>query len=333
MKIAFNVCKCGLGNNGGSQTIVRMSNALWIRGHEVYIFSDIDNFFTWENLHQSIFKKVPKNPDKWPDVDVIISTGYHTIKDAIKYSERTGARHLSWLRGWERWQAPEETLIEIYSHPNIELIANSEWIVEHVSNNTRKNCHLVYSGIPYSTFKNYNNRKSGKTVIGGLAHFTKSTKGWRTFLQLATSMRVKSLRNFEFAAMGDNQIGDRSIISTYVCQPTFKEKVDFYNKIDIWVSTSVLEGLHIPPMEAGLCGAAIVVPDIVEGGTGDYAIDGYSCYKYPVGNVDMLIKWILHLSMDENMRKKFSENLTGIVKNKIGDVHVNAERLENILNG
>ena len=37
MRITFNLINCGLGNNGGTQTIVRSANTLRELGHDVFI--------------------------------------------------------------------------------------------------------------------------------------------------------------------------------------------------------------------------------------------------------------------------------------------------------
>ena len=43
MSICFNMLGCGLGNNGGSQTIIKSSETLNNLGTKSHIVSDIDN--------------------------------------------------------------------------------------------------------------------------------------------------------------------------------------------------------------------------------------------------------------------------------------------------
>jgi len=50
MKINFNLMKCGLGDNGGSQTIIKTANKLSEFGHDVKIVDTIENKHTWNKL-------------------------------------------------------------------------------------------------------------------------------------------------------------------------------------------------------------------------------------------------------------------------------------------
>ena len=50
MRILFNSVNCGLGNNGGSSTIVHSANTLIELGHDVKIIDSMRNQFTWFEL-------------------------------------------------------------------------------------------------------------------------------------------------------------------------------------------------------------------------------------------------------------------------------------------
>ena len=46
MRIIFSLLDCGLANNGGSQTIIRMAEELKSIGNDVIIATNVNNF-TW----------------------------------------------------------------------------------------------------------------------------------------------------------------------------------------------------------------------------------------------------------------------------------------------
>ena len=50
------------------------------------------------------------------------------------------------------------------------------------------------------------------------------------------------------------------------------EKNDFYNYVDIWLSPSMSEGLHLPPAEAGLTACPTVATTAELSGMQDYVI-------------------------------------------------------------
>jgi glycosyltransferase involved in cell wall biosynthesis len=45
-----------------------------------------------------------------------------------------------------------------------------------------------------------------------------------------------------------------------------------FNHVDIWLATSMLEGLHMPPAEAMITGCPVVGTDAEMSGTEDYLV-------------------------------------------------------------
>ena len=79
MKIIFNLFDTGLGNNGGSHTLVRSANTLVSLGHDVTIVDSVPNCYSWSPFK---FKHlVVKNVNEFPNGDVVTAPGKELIVD------------------------------------------------------------------------------------------------------------------------------------------------------------------------------------------------------------------------------------------------------------
>ena len=73
MRIIFDLRRVGLGDNGGSSTIVNSANTLVDLGHDVVVFDSIKNQHTWTPLKAEHI--ITGKNRKIPDADFIIATG------------------------------------------------------------------------------------------------------------------------------------------------------------------------------------------------------------------------------------------------------------------
>jgi glycosyltransferase involved in cell wall biosynthesis len=79
-----------------------------------------------------------------------------------------------------------------------------------------------------------------------------------------------------------------------------------YCSAQIFVSASRLEGCQLPPMEAMVCGCAVVATNV--GGVPDYAIDGETILCAPSKNPEILSQKIIQLIENEGLRRRIAEN-------------------------
>lgn len=285
MKIVFNVHDVGLGNNGGSRTIIRSAQTLINLGHEVYIAGSI-NRATWWKPDVPFVKKIP-------ECDAIIATGYHSVKSSLKF--KNAKTHLWYVRGHEVWQAKDEELWKMYaSYPNI--ITNVGWIHKALADRSIES-KIIYQGIDYEDF--YKCREPD-LVIGGL-HHKKASKRSQDCLEISkrSGFPLRML-NRDFSG------GEASSLR------------NFYGSCAVWISSSENEGLQNVPIEATLCGAALVLTDHHMGGTSDYAIHEKNCLIYPARNLKVAANHVKNLMQDQSLRKRLRANAEQAVKEVIG---------------
>jgi glycosyltransferase involved in cell wall biosynthesis len=271
MKINFSLLNTGLGNNGGSQTIVRSANTLTNLGHEVHIIDSGKNQYTWDKLLCD--HVVVKDEYLVPSADVIIATGFKSVQPTMNLPDRCGLKCI-WIRGWELWQMKEEEIVDKILKTHTIKFVNGIGLYEKLKN-YNVDSFIIRPGTDFDDFQPLNQRRNRKyVVLGGLFHFKHKTKRTDWILDTAQGLKKRfgdgSIKLWMF---GTNEDPFLSVINKYIPQPTMKEKNDFYNGVDIWLSPSMLEGLHIVPQEAMLTECCVLTTDCQLNGTRDYIQD------------------------------------------------------------
>ena len=75
-----------------------------------------------------------------------------------------------------------------------------------------------------------------------------------------------------------------------------------YSSADVFVSSSLYEGLNLPPLEAMACGTPVAMTD--SGGSREYARDGVNALVVPRGDAEALARAIEKLLLDEELRAR-----------------------------
>ena len=333
MKIIFNLIGCNLGNNGGSQTIIRMAEELKNIGHDV-IVATVKNNFTWFQPSEGLIK-LYNNIEEVPECDFIIATACSTVKSTLQYPKLPIGRKLYWIRGYETWAMTKSELAKGYTS-GLTLLVNSEWQKEFLYSEFNVESKIQYSGVPISEIRRLkvDFPHNEKFIIGALYN-PRPMKRFDDVLDIC-NMAYKMDLAKEFIFFGDSQFDFEKnnifkLPITYHEKPSMKRKIEMMSKCDIWLSTSINEGLHIPPLEAGLSGCLLVARNLRSSGVSDYAVNNVSAKTF-LSNDEAIEKiaeyydeiryGLIHFHFFE---------LTNIIMKKIGDVRLNAIRFGDIL--
>lgn len=301
MRIVFNLHNVGLGNNGGTRTLIRCAETLSYLGEEVIMFSNIKNGYSW-HIPKGITFVNRGNP---PKSDVAIATGHRSVPSVC---ESDAEIKLYYLRGYETWIANKQHLFASYKR--LRCIVCSEWLYN-MLNKHGINVTLLYPGLDFEWF--YDLGYSRKD-IGGLYSAKHNTKRHEDVITVAKMCNCNlSMLNRDIKNASPNQTRE------------------WYNRLKIWFSPTELEGLHNPPMEAALCGCALVCTDHSKSGMSDYAIHGKTAMVYPAGNLKIAKDYILILINNETERRRLNQNMVNLLREKIGDRRTNMQRLLNIM--
>ena len=271
MKLAFNCLNSGIGNNGGSRTVILCSKVLESLGHRCDILSTTDSF-TWFD-HKSVISYIPN------DLDVIIATACTTVPSTLNSSIKNKAYY---IRGHETWVWDETKLAACYN-AGLFNITNSYGLQRKLKEFDADSV-VVYQGIDIEEWENKQLRLSNKIRIGCL-YQKKPTKRWEDFIKLAN---ILGSEKYEYVAFGDSLKKEPFLFSFVYC-PSHEQLVDLYSSCHIWFAPTELEGLHNVPMEASLCGCLVVCSDApMNGMINDYAFAGNmaTAMIYKVGDID-----------------------------------------------
>ena len=291
MKIIFDVRNVGLGNNGGSSTLIKSANVLSELGHTIYFVDSMKNQHTWEQLNDSVEHLI----NVLPEADFIIATGYKSINPTVNAPASCGIK-CHWIRGYETWVMPENMIIDyVFKAPTIKFVNGIG--LQKKLNSYNIDSYIVRPGYDLNIYYPKTRMVVDHIVLGGLynqKHFKIKRVAWvyNTYQHLKNKGYNVKLHMFGV----DKTLNFKP--DYYISNPNEIEKNVFYNNIDIWLSPSMQEGLHIPPAEAMMTGVPVVSTNAELAGTEDYLIHEYNGL------------------VSENNFKSFCESVELLVSNK-----------------
>jgi glycosyltransferase involved in cell wall biosynthesis len=276
MKLAFNSKSSGLGNGGGTRTVLLASKTLESLGHRCDIIANVDNF-TWFD-HKPIIRQIPN------DLNAIINVAAVDYELTKKSNVPIKA---AWWRGHEIWNNKEDYLHYCYTNTEVKNIVNSkglQWLLASYGADST----VIYPGIDFDWWEDRKLRSKDKIRIGCL-YQKKPTKRWKDFVKLA---EILGNKNYEYVGFGDTMRKD-SFLNKFIRYPTHEELVKLYSSCHIFFLPTVSEGLHSVGLEAALCGCLLVGNNDPKNGMScDYLFDGKTGMIYPSGDINVAAELI-----------------------------------------
>jgi hypothetical protein len=299
MKLAFNSLNSGLGNNGGSRTIILCAAMLENLGHDCSILATVDNF-TWFP-HKQVKRHIPR------DLDAIIAVACTDVD----YTVQMNVPRKAWyIRGHEVWTMPEEELSKRYN-AGLFNIVNSSGLQDKLKSLGADSV-VVYQGVDVDFWRDMYLRSEEKIRIGCLYN-RKPTKRWGDFVKLAN---ILGTDDYDYIGIGDTMRND-DFLTFFWANASKHQLLDIYSSCHIWFAPTELEGMHNVPMEASLCGCAIVCSDHEMNGMLDYSFDGHTTTVYESRNIEQASAAI------QTIDWTITDRLQKMILDKIGDRRVN----------
>ena len=328
MIILFDLRNVGLGNNGGSLTLIKSGNTLQNMGHEVYFLDSGKNKHTWEKLECEHI--IVQHNEEIPSADFIIATGYKSVAKTVSAPGRCGHK-AHWIRGWETWQFPPKKIVShILEAPTIKLV-NSLGLRGKLKSFNFKS-RIIRPG--YDLTELTPNRKRGKKhrfTIGGLFTRGKHEQIKRANWVIETYRYLKKKYGNIDLWMFGNEVISGGMVDNYFHRPTMDAKQYMYNNIDVWLSPAIQEGLHMPPAEAMMTGCPVVGVDAELSGTHDYLIDGITGI-ISENNLTSFMENVEKLYLNHELRKDMGIRARQKVE-EIGDREFNMQKLIDYFTG
>jgi glycosyltransferase involved in cell wall biosynthesis len=114
-------------------------------------------------------------------------------------------------------------------------------------------------------------------------------------------------------------------INYFSNNPSEEEKNNLYNKCNIWLAPTSLEGLHMPPAEAMLTECPVVGTNAKLNGMQDYLINNHTGLVSEDNLKDFILKTEILIN-DKNLRKTLGSNAREKIL-ELGDRKTNMERM------
>jgi glycosyltransferase involved in cell wall biosynthesis len=323
MRVLFNVYDVGLGNNGGSSTLVKSANELVELGIEVKVVSSCSNQYTWNKLLAE--HVIVKSISKFPRADVVIATGMKSIESTIRCLSPV---KVHWIRGFETWIYSENKLIRLLKESNTVKIVNSICLERKL----RKYNIVSFIIRPGYDLEDYypKNLRNDKIILGGVYNEGNKRKTKRTeWIFQCLYALLKKHKNIKLWMYGAEGNPKGSLISFYKKDASEEDKNYIYNNVSIWLSPSCLEGLHMPPAEAGLTECCVVGTEAEMNGTQDYLTHNLTGIVSE-NNLKSFIEAVDYCILNKEVRNKLGKELrTKIVS--LGDRKNNMSKLLELL--
>jgi len=254
----------GIGNNGGSHTLVQSANMMKKLGEDVVIIDNGPCKYTWDKVEVPHIKVKDVNDVKG---DVIIATGTKSIQPTNNSKIQ---KKFHWIRGWETWNTPEKDLVHLLKCSSTKKIVNSICLQRKLEQ-YKISSEIIRPGHTFEDFNPLNIRQNNKRIVlGGLYNSGAKRSKKRTEWIFDCYNILKKKYDIDILMFGTDGIPSNIPSGCYLKNPPIKTKNYFYNTIDIWLATSELEGLHIAPQEAMLTECCVVGNNSEMSGTQDY---------------------------------------------------------------
>ena len=326
MKICFVLPRFSRRPIGGYKIVFEYANRLSQAGYNVFLLFLNENTFvefkipkclnklcsnvmtqlepTWFPLHKSIKKisGIETAQKKLINIDICIATGAETVE--VCESLFTTAKKFYLIQGLETWVMTEEELYRTFNAGFTNIVVSS-WLEKIVDEHCNKKSILIKNPIDLTTYiPSIPIEKRDKYSIGLLYH-SGEYKGLKYSIEALKILKEKypELKVYMFGTSEPKEKIPGLV--KFVKDASQMQTVNLYNKISVFMCSSINEGYGLTAMEAMACGAAVASTNY--DGIYEYGIDGVNCLLSPIQNVDAMVKNVSKLFDEDELRYRISK--------------------------
>lgn len=233
--------------------------------------------------------------------DIVFATAWSTAEEVAKYSENKGKKFYL-IQSFEDWGGSKERVIQTWKGP-LNKIVISEYLKE-IAIELGEDAKLIENGLNFKDFYYDKNLKKDENSILMLYHSNEEVKRSKEAIKEIIKLKEEKGVNIKFSLFGvEKRPNFIPEWIEYYQKPEVGKLRELYNKAEIFISPSKIEGWPLPVAEALQCKTMVCVSDI----------PGHSHIKhletgYKVKELSELTEAIEKLLKDQKLRKKLSEN-------------------------
>ncbi len=258
--------------------------------------------------HRVLERCRPVEDRDLPDADVVVATWWETAEWVARLAPSKGAKAY-FIQGHEAafGYVPGERAAATYALP-MHKITISRWLVELMAARYGDpRVSLVMNSVDADQFHAPPRGRRPVPTVGAL-HSCVPLKGWRHVLEAVSRARQR-FPDLHLVAFGHDQPNPEAPLppdTEFLRDPPQERIRELYARCDVWLCGSVLEGFHLPPLEAMACRCPVVSTAV--GGPLDRVEDGVNGYLVPIGDAAALADRLVRvLAMPEATWRAMSQ--------------------------
>lgn len=329
--------------SGGHKVLYEYANKLVKKGYDITCYYLPSNTFYQLKLPEFLRIKILKyfikfiGPSKWfkldrriknelcvniREADIIIATAVETVEIVANQKPEKGKK-IYFIQDFENWNYSEEYLYSTYNLGFINIVV-SNWLKNIVDKYSSSFSYLISNGINTKVFYNQNNERINHSIV--FQYRSAGYKGCKYSIDVIEKLHeiYKDLHVDVISI--EPKPSSLPNYCTYHHKLTADEIARINNQNQVFLCTSIEEGFGLPGLEAMACGC-VVVSTCYEGVL-EYAVDGKNALLSSVKDVDSIVKNIIKVFNDNELRDSLIKEGNKTVKERSIDNSVSL--LENI---
>lgn len=334
---------------GGFKIVYEYANQLISRGHQVSLLCINKNIMGKYHLPR-ILKKLAanyftKHEPKWfdlnpavkkisctswmykrklDDYDIVIATSVDSVSYVMESFCDKPKAYL--IQDFENWKYDDDYCYRTYSMPMLNIVVSS-WLKTIVEPYSLVKPIVIKNPIDLSSYRVIVPPDSRKVHTIGFLYHAMEHKG--VVYSIEAMHKLKQLfPDLDVYTFGvPEKPSDLPEWVHYTQCATKEETIDIYNKVSVWICTSIKEGFGLTGLEAMACGAALASSAYT--GALEYAKDGYNAYLSPIKDTEALVKNVCTLFNNDAERYRIIDN--GISSVKEFSYDMAAQKMETAL--
>ena len=331
MKVHFVLPTEGTVPVGGYKVVYEYANGLVARGHEVTIThpfcllpSQVREMkrlrpwltfakrwalrrFTpeaWFKVDPAVKLRFVPWLHRWfmPAADVVVATAWETAEWVATYEPRHGRRFYL-IQHFEDWSGDRDQVLRTWRLPMHKIVI-SRWLEAMVAEQGESSSYIT-NGLDFKAFGMDVPPQDRDPHSVAMLYHQAAWKGSRYGLEALKQVQAQcpDLKATLFGVCAPP--ADLPPWVTYHQLPSQRLLREIYNRAAIFLAPSLTEGWGLPPAEAMICGAAVVLTDV--DGHREFAQANVNAWMCPAADASALAQGVLTLMSDPVQRLRLAQ--------------------------
>jgi glycosyltransferase involved in cell wall biosynthesis len=324
---------------GGVRAILSYADRLAGRGHDVTVVVTAKRPWRagWRNIRRRGPHWMPGfrarvrwvaawDPARLPDADALIATAWKSAEPVAKAPGSAGAKFY-FIQHYESLYHGDPARVDATYALPLGKIVISSWLRDIMRDRFGTAAEILVTPVDRDLFHPVESARSDDALRVLMLHHDYPWKGVREGLEAVAAVKV---RHPEVILVGFGVKRPRGALpyDEFHENPPQGRLAWLYSRCPIYLCPSWDEGLGMPPMEAMVCGAALVTFD--NGGCREYALDGETALVAPRRDVAALAQALEHMVADAGLRERLARQGQAFVTSRF-DWDRATEKLAGIL--